>query len=52
MFVMKVVSIRDQFKVGPRPDWSPLGFHPSFVTSALFPLTTEFIPPHPPHPAR
>ena len=25
MFVMKMVFIRDQFKVGPRPDWSLLG---------------------------
>ena len=25
-----MVSRRDQFKVGPPPDWPPLVFHPSF----------------------
>ena len=53
MFVVKMVSIRDQVKVGPRPDWTRLGFHSTLQrASPLFPLTTEFIPPHPPHPAR
>ena len=51
MFVIKMVSRRDQFKARPRPDWTPLGFHSSFTTSVLLLLTTEFIPPPPPTPS-
>ena len=52
MFFIKILSKRNQFKVGSPPDWTPLGFHSSFTTSVLLPLITEFILPHPPHPEK
>ena len=39
-----MVSFRGQKKLGPRPDWSPLGFNSKFPTSIPTPFICE-VPP-------
>ena len=39
-----MIAFRGQKKVGPRPDWSPLGYNSKFLTSIPAPFIWESLP--------